>query len=385
MFLSLLISLLRFKGSFRKPRNLESEQVRSILIVELTRLGDVVTMLPSVTLLTNHFSNAQLVLLVDAQYEPFLADLRLPCTVLGVHKPESISGFLKLLLLVRKMHIDLALSMSPPKRNAAVTLVSGAQSKVGYLTYRHTLTPYLEVTPVESFGWLLEREETYGLQNIEERGLKVCRALGIPASFQRAKRGIQLELNMLEARRQRLISDGIMPDKKFVVVHPFSGWEFRSWSLERFGEIVNAIATHLNHDVVLMCDKSEEEKLDLLRRKCSGRHNVHFAASDDLVDTCVILKEASLFLGNDSGPLHLASALGTRVVGLFGPASPELTAPRNAAGTFLFRKVECSPCAQLHCERPSNSCMSLIGQDDVLQAVMEQLSLVPESKAVANA
>ncbi|MBX2991729.1 MAG: glycosyltransferase family 9 protein [Bacteroidetes bacterium] len=364
---------------------MDPEQVRSLLIVELTRLGDVVTMLPSITLLANHFSNAKLVLLVDSQYEPLLTNLGLPCKIWGVRNPESIFGFLKVLLSVRKMHIDLALSMSPPKRNAAVTLVSGARSKVGYLTYRHTLTPYLEVTPVESFGLALAKEESYGLQNIEERGLKVCRALGISGNYLRAESGIQLEHNIFEKRRQRLISDGLVPDRKFVVVHPFSGWKYRSWSLERFGDVVSTIVTRLNYDAVLLCDKSEEEKLDLLQQRFAGRHNIHFVASDDLLDTCVILKEASLFLGNDSGPLHLASALGTRVVGLFGPASPELTAPRNDAGKFLFRIVECSPCAQLHCERPSNSCMSLISQDDVLQAVMEQLSLVPEAKAVANA
>jgi ADP-heptose:LPS heptosyltransferase len=134
-----------------------------------------------------------------------------------------------------------------------------------------------------------------------------------------------------------------------------------------------------------LCEKGEEHQLEISRQRFAGNEKVHFVASDDLLDTSAILKEASLVLGNDSGPLHLASALGTRVLGLFGPSSPELTAPRNAEGVFLYKKVECSPCDQSRCARPDNSCMNLISADEVFQTAVEQLTDEPVAAVVANA
>ncbi len=383
MFLHALIIFLRLKGSLRRKRSLDHEKIRSVLIVELTRLGDVITMIPAVHLLARRFPNAVVHLLVDSKYKSFLASIGLPCEVHGAQRFDTASDFFRTVAYVRKLSVDLALSMSPPKRNAAITLTSGARRKVGYLTYVDSLTPYLESTPVESFGCDIVTSQTYGRENIEERALKVCRALGILT--EEVSSSIHLDQGVVATRHASLVKKGRISDRQFVVLHPFSGWEFRSWNLERFNQLAGLILSRLNYDVVFLCERSEEGLLAPSKLRFAGRSDVFFFASDDLMDTSVVFKEAALVVCNDSGPAHLAAALGARIVGLFGPASPVLTGPRNKNVEFHFKQVECSPCDQCVCVRPSNSCMNLITVEEVFQSVMNQLIVAPVAEAVANA
>jgi heptosyltransferase-2 len=104
-----------------------------------------------------------------------------------------------------------------------------------------------------------------------------------------------------------------------------------------------------------------------------GEPRVRFFPSADILKTAALLRDADLFIGNDSGPLHLAALLEVPLIGLFGPASPELTAPLSARGSFLYHQVACSPCSQTVCIMPDNSCMRRITPEDVLTAVAEEL------------
>jgi heptosyltransferase I len=75
------------------------------------------------------------------------------------------------------------------------------------------------------------------------------------------------------------------------------------------------------------------------------------------VRTALLLSRAALFIGTDSGPMHLAAALGTTFLGLYGPTSPGHTAPRIGRGSALYAGFPCSPCDQSTCVRPADPCM----------------------------
>ncbi len=383
MLLRVLISLLRLKGSLRKKRSLDPECIKSILVVELTRLGDVVTMLPAVRLLAHQFPMAKIRILADERYAVFLRSTNLPCSVSGVVNPETSAGFLSAVAFVRTQNVDLAISMSPPKRNAAVTLASGALRKVGYLAFSDTLTPYLGSHLIESYGCVLDRELRYGRENIEQRSLRICAALGIETI--NASTTLKINEAILHDSKTALQEGGILRDRRLIVLHPFSGWEYRSWSLDRFNELASLIVSNIGCHVLFLCEKGEEQQLESSRKHFEEVKSVSFFASDSLVDTAAILTAADLLVSNDSGPLHLAAALNVQTVALFGPAPPELTAPRMLTGKFLYTQVECSPCNQVRCIRPNSSCMTLISPHEVFQSIMQQFPVEHVAKAVANA
>jgi ADP-heptose:LPS heptosyltransferase len=381
VILKALIHLLGMLARLSGTNDLAS--VRSIVVVELTRMGDVLAMLPALDLLARRFPGAVLHVVVDSKYASLLRMLDARWVPHGITRPETTGGFLRTVRSVRALRADLAISMSPPKRNAAVALASGAPRKVGYLTYVDSLAPYLTSTPVTAIGCRLAHEEVYAREPIEERSLKICRALGCTVTRSSFSLNYHEEIGM--QAKQHLRQKGLLLMKPYVILHPFSGWHFRSWPLERFVEVAHAILAQApGYEVIFLCEDREAHLLESVRPMFDGHDGVRFVASDDLVTTACLMHGAAVVVGNDSGPLHLAAALGVPVVGLFGPAPPSLTAPRNVQGTLLYHPVECSPCDQWVCIRPHASCMTMIPVTDVVQSVLRQLSHQPVAQPIAN-
>jgi ADP-heptose:LPS heptosyltransferase len=261
--------------------------------------------------------------------------------------------------------------MSPSSRNAALALASGSRFIVGYLTGAGTLTPFLDVTQAEKIGFLEHGPATFGRENIQSRSWKVLQTLGIHESgdpgddFRKWSPSGDLRRGLGGTRGGK--------ENPYIVIHPFSGWIYRSWPLESFRILAQMILDQFPHDIVFVCHVSEEAGLELLMKAFRGEARVRFLPSSDILKTAALLRDADLFIGNDSGPLHLAALLEVPLVGLFGPASPELTAPLSARGTFLYHQVACSPCSQTVCIMPGNSCMRRITPEDVRTAVREEL------------
>lgn len=378
-----MIAMLRHIAGRSRKRELRDRDVTSVLLVELTRLGDVVAMIPAIPLLRAHFSHATIHVVVDESYASLLKGIQLDAEVHGVTRPGTYRGMLTAVNTVRRLKVDLAISMSPPKRNAAVTLVSGGRATAGYLQYAETHTPFLGSYPVEAFGIRLKEDLQYGGENIELRAMRICQAVGMEPK--ELFRQVTLRSDKVDAIRSRLLERGVLPSGKYVVVHPFSGWEFRTWDLNRFNVVVEEAALGQGFGVVFVCHEDEASQLRGSQRYFAGRRDVAFIASKDVLETAVVIAGGSLFLGNDSGPLHLASALGVRSVGLYGPALPSLTAPRSNHVTTLYAPVPCSPCDQRTCIRPDNPCMSLLSAEDVRSAVAESLNVIDQARVTAHA
>ncbi len=178
---------------------------------------------------------------------------------------------------------------------------------------------------------------------------------------------------------------GVLPEEPYVVIHPFSGWKYRNWDIQRFNLLAQRIVAAASYAVLFVYSRVEANQIEKSREYFRGNQEVSFFSSDDLLETAAAIQGASLFVGNDSGPLHLASALGLRVVGLYGPAEPALTAPRKLIGATLYKRVECSPCGQRRCIRPQDSCMGFIPVDDVFSVVVSCLASENSEAATAHA
>jgi ADP-heptose:LPS heptosyltransferase len=382
VLLKVLRAVIKFTSRGGKERPLPTAEVKSVLLVEMTRLGDVVSMLPAIRLFRSQFPSAEIHLFVDKRYSALLQEFDLKVTVEGIRTSTRVSGFLFALAQARRLKVDLACSMSPARRNALLALASGARYKVGYLASANSMTPHLSATPVEALGFMLQTRTRYSMENIETRATKICVALGFQEQAPAAVLELAKDASWLV--RERLTAEGIIPSRRYVVIHPFAGWVHRMWSIYNFNTLVKHIVERLDYDVLLMCSEEEAHGLQSSRALFQNDGRVRFFSSRDLLDSAVVIQGASLFIGNDSGPLHLAAALRKRIVGFFGPASPDLTAPLHASGEFIYKRVECSPCAQKRCIRPGDSCMGLISPDEAFAAVVRSLSLVSVDAMVVN-
>lgn len=353
--------------------------MRTLVAIELTRLGDFITILPALRALRERFPGARIQILTSAAHARLLALCGSEFEIIGIRNPGSLFGFLGALRSLRRSGPDLVCSMSPSNRNAALALASGAPYIVGYLNGTDSLTPFLGVAPVESIGFFGEAGVTFTSESILDRPWKVLKAIGIDIPPDRLA---DLPPWTPNARaRARLRSLGIKG--QYVVIHPFSGWEYRSWPLVDFASLAERILDRMPHDIVFVCHSEEARQLEPLKLSLAKRENALFFPSSDIIDTAALIRDADLFIGSDSGPLHLAALLDVPVVGLFGPASPVHTAPRTARGTFLYKKVSCSPCTQTRCTMPVNSCMKRITVEEVYDAAREYLG-PSRTEAVAS-
>ena len=361
-----IINLLRSLATRKRIVDLEASLVKTVLVVELTRLGDVMVVLPFLDQLHQIFPNARMRVLVRQDYAALLDLLEVRCEFVGIPRPSTAGGLARAVRYARSNEVDLAVSMSPPRRNALVTLACRSRFKLGYLSEVDSLTPFLDSTPVESFGFDLPARVAYERENIYERPGKILRGLGVtPWS---SPWHADLNPDRSSAARTRLAQEGRIPRRPYVLLHPFSGWHYRNWPLDNFLSLGEKIQTQLGYDVVM---SAEIKDLERISRSLEGRPQLRAILSSDLPEMAVLTKDAQLVVGNDSGPLHLASVLNRKIVGLFGPAPAELTAPRG--GSYLYRKVDCSPCDQRRCIRPDHSCMTLLGVDEVFAAVTRAL------------
>ena len=348
-------------------------------MVELSRLGDVVQILPAVQQFKVHFPFVSIHCVIR---EKFASLLRLCDLDLEVHAVADarISHLLPAIRGVRKTAPDLACSMSPSRSNAFVTLLSGATMKAGYLDYSNSLTPFLGAHKVELFGRNAS-SAVYERENIARRSKKVLQVLGIP--LQGISSILPLRKKQCEELASLLKERGVLPPGRYVAVHPFSGWEYRSWPLENYVALANRASGELGLPVLVACEERDRSRLkDAFAARSSG---VQLFSTDSAAELAVALKEASLFVGNDSGPLHLAAILGVPSVGIFGPASPALTGPSRGVVEYLYRAVPCAPCDQRKCIRPQDPCMYQYSVNEVLTCMEKTLKLAVTHDAVAHA
>jgi ADP-heptose:LPS heptosyltransferase len=327
-------------------------------------------MLQSVIRLKSLFADAAMRIVVDQRYESLLKMFDIRAEIIGFKNPQSVIGLARALRYVRSTPADLVISMSTPRRNALVALSSKSRFTLGYLAYVDSFAPYLLSTPVESFGFDLPVVVRYGSENIYERPENICRALGLERECIGHSVGVSPVAS--EDLHKRLVQRKAIPPNKYVVIHPFAGWEFRTWDLGKFFVLAKKIIDQLKYDVVMAC---EEEDLRRVTNFWGEIPGLHVFVSPDLSEVAGLMRGAALVICNDSGPLHLAAALNIRAVGLFGPAAAALTAPLSANATYLYHKLDCSPCDQRLCIRPEQPCMSLIGVDEVFAATIQTLAL----------
>jgi ADP-heptose:LPS heptosyltransferase len=375
-----IISLLKTVVRLQRRRDLIPGQVRSVLLVESTRLGDVIALLPVIPRFRLQFPQAKFTLAVSERFAPLVASLAIDVEVLPLDESNSVRKTTHNIKMVRERQYDLACSMSPSRRNALLVLSAQSQFRVGYLESRNSVTPFLESTPVTGLGCVIEEQEPFSGRSIYERPHLVANAVQAPDST--AGIACSMRPAAIAEAMERLRSIGLPPESPFVMIHPFALWRYRAWDPRLAARLCRLISDDGGMKAVVVGSPEDFSDADSGIAGLFKDAGALLFISNDLRETAALMTAARLFVGSDSGPLHLAAALGTPIVGLFGPAAPRLTAPPHAQGEVLYHQLACSPCTQRTCILPTNSCMSRHLPEDV-SATISRIAGVTR-RVVAN-
>jgi lipopolysaccharide heptosyltransferase II len=207
---------------------------------------------------------------------------------------------------------------------------------------------------------------SHGIVHAVDRYLDLARQLGVvpdkTVAFPLPERSE--ERDWVERLWQR---EGIRARETVCVLHPAARWETKRWPAERFAGLADRLIAEKELRVVLVGGRDQLRQVADVERQMKKRA-LNLGGSTTLLQLAALLRRANLLITNDSGPMHLAAAVGTLVVAVFGPTDPRRVGPYGDGHIALRKNIDCSHCNRRRCVRDA-LCMRAIEVDEVLDAV----------------
>ena len=339
----------------------------NILIVKLSAVGDVIHTLPSLAALRAYYPHAHITWAIEAAAADLIMDHPHLDRVIVSHRKRwiddlkhgrfagAVKGIKAFRSELRERPYDLVIDFHGLLKSAVIVLISGGGRKLGYDSLQEgSGLFYNEKIPED-----MDRHSV-------DRYLDFARHLGV--HVQAPEFLIPISRDNEKRIRELLEANGIGPNDPFIAVSPQALWDTKLWSDQKFAQLSERIMRELSLPVILT-GQDEESTQGL--QSFMTLPAVDLAGRTTLRDLACLYRQASLVVTTDSGPMHLAAAVGTPVVALFGPTDPARTGPYGSGHTVIRRDLTCSPCFLKSCE--TRRCMQEITVEDVFQAVRKKM------------
>jgi len=335
---------------------------KKIIVFRTDRIGDLVLSFPVVEALKASLPEAQVDLFVNPYTVPVANLQRNVSTVV----PDAYSGLAALNEFLKSQQYDLAVHLFPVPRLALATFLAGIPVRVG--------TMYRYFSPLYNRRVRLHRKKA-GMHE-RDLNLKLLEGIGIPTEG--ATVGLEIPERFHREIVDRLAAKGIdASGDAFVVVHPGSGDSSLNWPAEHFGRLGNQLLGS-GIPVVLTGGDRDRTVVDQARA-CMDGGGTDLCGELDLEQLAALYSAASLIVSNSTGPLHLADALGTKVIGIYSPyvsAAPHRWGPYGQPeNVFVPDGDLCPRCTRERCER--YNCLSTILPETVFARALELLGSQP--------
>ena len=340
----------------------------NILIVKLSAIGDVIHTLPSLAALRRLYPEANITWVVEDASSDLISGHPYLDKVIVSHRKEWVRDMKRGLVSkpireirafiddLRRQSYDLVIDFHGLIKSAAIVLLSSGKRKLGYDSMQELSGLFLNEKIPEDMR-----------KHAVDRYLDFLRYLGSDAKEPEFLIPIGEENNSrVEALLQR---NKIDKKDSFVAVSPVALWDTKLWADEKFAALCDRVSEELKVSVVFT--GSERGKLEQIQ-SLMKTPSVNLGGETTLRDLAYLYQRSALLITTDSVPMHIAAAVGTPVIALFGPTDPLRTGPYGKGHLVIRRELSCSPCFLKKCN--SMKCMSDITVDEVFHTVKEKLS-----------
>lgn len=351
------------------------EDFRNILVVKMSSMGDVLHALPAICLLRDRFPAARISWLIDHRFaslvtgHPAVDEFLLAPTPpwierLGpmAHIARGAHHLAKALGLGRRS-FDLVVDLQGLFKTGVLTAATRAKRRLGFANAREAATLFYNQSVRVPLSLHAVR-----------RYVQLVETVTGPASQLRFDLPVSLESR--QRARRVLHATGIGGD--YVVVAPRSSRREKNWPLARFSEVTQAIWQNNSLPSVIIGGVGDRSDCEAVSRESQTPAAV--IVGESLSTVTAILRQARLLIGLDSGPIHLAAALGRPVVSIFGPTDPVRFAPWGSEHLVVRQSVDCRTCraakliGSLAHKAIPHQCMDAVSSEQVMAKVNEEFS-----------
>lgn len=349
--------------------------VERVLVVKLRSIGDTVLATPSLIALRRSLPDARIDILLEDWVAPVLEGFDAVDEVISVGK--SISGRLRAAREIRKRRYDVAFNLHGGTTATMFVRASGASHRIGYSSYQYSFFYNHLLTSASDF-WGQEKTHSaeqqlalLGFVGVRVEDRPKSRLAVAPSALESLEKKLDEKLQNTQSKvRTTCVSND---DADFALLHPAAAFATKQWPTENFARTSEFLAEK-GLKTIAVASTGEAMILENLARES----NASVIAFDDLSlpEITALASKASLFVGNDSGIAHIAAAVGTPAVVIFGSSNCHHWRPwTDAPNKIVFEDFACQPCPGYECnEFGEPRCILTVRPEKVLNAITDLLS-----------
>jgi lipopolysaccharide heptosyltransferase II len=343
----------------------------NILLVQLGDIGDVVLSIPAFRAVRECFPQAKVIVAVREKARDLFPHIPWVDDVLAVNQEyrpllSEICHQRAFFSLIRSFHFDLAFDFRMGTRGAIMAFLSGAKERIGFFDpdgfWRNRLFTSL---------YRLDYQPS---QYVAAYYFSLLQAYGLTVAHSEPEMIVHPKMEKFAARI--LCGEGISCERPLVAIQPFSLWRYKEWSVDKYLLLMQRILSSSCVSIVVTGSRDEYERAEGLVARCRdlGLSVFNLAGKTSLGELAAVVKLCRLFIGSDSAGIHIAAAVGTPTITLFGPSAPSSWAPKGDWHTIVQKKLPCIPCRRKGCDDSEVSrCLDDLDVDEVWGVVEPRL------------
>jgi len=325
----------------------------NIIIISLHKLGDAVFTIPTVIQVFEHFSNKNVYVLTFSENKNIYNTIPKNEYIIPLEKDDFFLGgriaSKNARNILKNLQPNIIFDLTGNIASASLIASSKAKEIIG-MNIKYCKTIYDVFIPIKNEPHLIDRylDVIKKYLNLDEN--KIIKEF--PVNFQTNGK---------------------------ILIHPFAGWKAKEWNLNKFIELADLLNEEYEVEIVSPENLIPEDIIHDIRD-----HQMPLSFTTSINDLVNKIKECSVFISNDSGPLYIANLLGKATFTIYGPTNPEFSLPFGKYHKFIQKKIPCSPNGTQYCFThaglycPSNECMNLLQVKEVhntLQSFLSELEI----------
>ena len=335
-----------------------------ILVIKLSSTGDIILSTPSLRAIRQTYPQAWISVLTESgsasilQRSPYINEI---ISYDPKRRHRGVIGIFRLAEELRERRFDKVIDLQNNKTSHLAGFLSFADLRYGYRNGKwdffltHACKEWKKKIPAV------------------QHQFQLLRFAGISPQDESLELWISSEEE--EKVKQWIVDAWISENQKLVAVSPFTSkrWMSKRWDTNRMAELIDRLGKDGIRTVIIGAPGEEEESQQLLQKTQSSPLNL--VGKTSMMELGALLKQCEVLLTHDSAPLHVAAAVGTPFIALFGSTDPSRHLPPYKNGSIIYKKLTCQPCYKTRCPLIHHQCLENVTVDEVYQELKKWLGM----------